>query len=147
MLIVVNDDAQVHAIHRGIAVVDANFARKILGGFGQVSLPDGFERALEPVDDAGFGSHRLFHSFVQASRHPGTGDAQQRKILDGDVHVDFAGGAHTRRGTPGEFFLRSGLRESNQLTGHVAPLAVIALPESVECGLRVHGARSERSTE
>ena len=46
------------------------------------------------------------------------------------MHVDLAGGAHTRRGAPGEFFLGSGFCERDQLLRDMQPFAVIALPDT-----------------
>jgi hypothetical protein len=51
------------------------------------------------------------------------------------VHIDFAGGTHTRRGAPGEFFFGGGLGQVDQLLGDVLPLAVVALPDSFGRGL------------
>src|SRR5213592_4716424 len=95
-----------------------------------MGLLHGVQGALEPVYDVGFCGDRLFHPLFRVGGHFGPRNAEQIKIREGDVHVDFAGGAHARRGTPGEFFFGSGFGEREQLAGHVAPLAVIALPDS-----------------
>src|SRR2546423_12344754 len=63
------------------------------------------------------------------------------------MHVDFAGGASPRRGTPREFFLGSSLRQGDELAGDVAPLSVIALPEAFGSGLREQGARDAKRAE
>jgi hypothetical protein len=143
VLVGVDDDAQIHSVHGGIAILDVDFALEIFRRDGQMGLLHGVLRALEPVDDLGFCGDGLFLLQRQFGRHFGAGHAQQVKIRDGDVHVDFAGGAHAGRGTPGEFFLGGGFGEREQLAGDVAPLAVIALLDSFGGHLREHGARSK----
>src|SRR5262249_17282520 len=72
-----------------------------------------------------------------------TGEGQQAEIRDRDVHVDFAGGAHSRRGTPREFLFGRGHGQCDQLARDVAPLSVVALPESFIRILRQQRARAE----
>src|SRR5215472_9628623 len=50
VLVGVNNDTEIHAVHVGVAVVDVNLALKVLWRDGQVGLLDGFKRALQPVD-------------------------------------------------------------------------------------------------
>ncbi len=50
----VDDDAQVHAVRVGVAIIDVDLALEVLRSDGQMGLPDSVERALEPVDDLGF---------------------------------------------------------------------------------------------
>jgi len=111
----VNDNAEIHAVYSGIAVGDMNFALEISGLDGEMCLLYSFERAFEPVNDIGLCCDRFVKTFFQVGRHLGTGYAQQIKIGHGDVHVNFACGAHARRRTPGESFFGSGLCKRDEL--------------------------------
>src|SRR5712664_1619232 len=102
------------------------------------------ERTLQPGDDVGFGGDALFHFLLELSGHFRAGDAEQIEICERDVHVDFAGGAHAGRGTPGEFVLRRGLGQVDQLLGDVLPLAVIPLPDSFRRGLTKQRTRNNQ---
>src|SRR5260370_9382088 len=53
VLVGVNDDAQVHTVHSGIAIGDVNLALAIFRRDRQVGLLTGTERALERVDALG----------------------------------------------------------------------------------------------
>jgi len=143
VLVGMNDDAQVHAVDSGIAIDDVNLALEVFRRDRQMGLLDGVQRAPKPVDDLSFCGDRLFHPLFCVGGHFGSGDAEKIKIRESNVHEDFAGGAHARGGTPGEFFLGCGFGEREQLAGHVAPLAVVALPDSFGGGLRERGARGE----
>ena len=77
----------------------------------------------------------FFHFAVEFGGHFRTSDAEQIEIGERDVHVDFAGGTHTRRRTPGEFFFGGGFGQVDQLFGDVLPLAVVALPDPFGRGL------------
>src|SRR5207244_12168370 len=54
VLVGMNDDAQVPAVHGGIAIGDVNLALEIFRRDRQMGLFHGVERALEPVDDLVF---------------------------------------------------------------------------------------------
>src|SRR6266699_3747312 len=54
VLVGVDDDAQVHAVHSGIAIDDVNLALEVFRCGRQMGLLHGVQRALEPVDDLAF---------------------------------------------------------------------------------------------
>jgi len=54
VLVGVDDDAQVHAVHSGIAIFDVDFALEVFRRDRQMGLLDGVERALEPIDTSAF---------------------------------------------------------------------------------------------
>src|SRR4029077_20353613 len=131
-----DDDAEVHAVDGGVAVGDVDFAVEVFRSDGGVGFLDGFQGTLEPIDYLGFRGDALFQFHLDLGGHFGAGDAEEIKIGDGDVHVDFAGGAHAGRGTPGEFVLGGGFGEVEELFGDVLPFAVVALPDAFGRGLR-----------
>ena len=103
---------------------------------------DGVERAFQPIDDVRFrGDSFLQAGRIHSSGHFRSGNAEQIKISQGDMHVDFAGGTDTWRGTPREFFLRGRLGERDELAGNVTPFSVVALPNAFGLGVQAGGSQ------
>src|SRR5260370_31752331 len=82
VLVGMNDDAQVHAVHGGIAIDDGDLALEIFRRDRQMGLLHGVQGALEPVDDFGFCGDGLLHAFFQVGGHFWTGHVQQAKISE-----------------------------------------------------------------
>src|ERR1700731_4084600 len=131
-----DDDAEIHAIDGGVAIGNVDFAVEVFGGDGGVGFLDGFKGALEPADYLGFRGDALFHFLLELGGYFGSGDAEEIEIGEGDVHVDFARGAHGGRGTPRESVLRGGLGQVEELVRDVLPFTVLALPDSFGDRLR-----------
>lgn len=143
VFVVVDDDAQVNPIHGGVAVFDVDFAGEVLWRLGEMGLLDRIERALQPLDDLGLRGHGLLHARLVVGGHFRAGLTEEPEVRDGDVHVDFAGGADAGRGTPGEFLGRRGFGQRDQLLRDVLPLAVVAFEDSLGQSLSAHQGRSE----
>ncbi len=144
VLVGMNDDAQIHAVDGGVAIDNVDLALEVFGRDRQVGGLHGVEGTFQPTDNVGFRSDRFLQPFFHVGRHFGTGHAEQIEIRESEMHEDFAGGAHSGCGTPGEFLLGHGLGQCEQLAGYMAPFAVISLPKSFRRRLREQGARTKQ---
>ncbi len=93
----------------------------------------GVKRSLEVSDDLCFIGDRLLDiRRGEVVGHLRPGKAQQIEVGGYDMHEDFAGGAHTGRGSPSIFLSGDGLGEGDKLVGDMEPFAVITLPKALQ---------------
>src|SRR5882724_12561317 len=61
----VDDDAQVHAVRVGVAIIDVDLALEVLRRNGQWALLDGVERRLSPMVNSALGGDGRLQAFFQ----------------------------------------------------------------------------------
>ena len=77
VLVRMNDDAKIHAVHSRISASDFDLAPEILGRGRCMSRFNSVQRPLEPSDHLRFRGDSLFHVLVQVSGPLGAGDAKE----------------------------------------------------------------------
>src|SRR5271154_3303695 len=119
-----NEDAEIHAVYRGVSALITHLAAKVFRVLHQMSLLDGVQGALEPIDYFGLGGDGAFGVIFKVWRHLGSGDAQQIEVCYDDMHVNFAGRTHSRSRPPRELLGRRSFGQRDQLLRYMSPLAI-----------------------
>src|SRR5271166_5873388 len=134
----VDEYAQVDPIDLGIHPVNFYWPLQVTRFCRQTRRLHSLNGALQPVDDLCLLGDGLLHVWRRnIGRQLRPSPTQQVKVCQRHMHIDLAHRAYARSGPPVEFLCRSRLRQRNQLSARVVPLAVIALPEAFQ--LRVQG--------
>lgn len=105
MLVVVADDAEIHAVNGDGLSFDLHFAIALARPKLGTGSFDRFERTLEIGDDFGFGGECSFEVTVfHIGGHLRASDAEEVEVGLGDVYQNLADGPDSRGGSPGVLF-------------------------------------------
>ena len=141
VFVVVDEDAEVHAVDGDGFAFDGDFAGELGGGDAGVSVADGFERAAQGVDDFGLGGEGFFEVVVGHIRgHGGAGDAEEVEVGLRDVDEDFGDGADAGGRAPGVFGGGDSLGEGEKLAGGRGPIRRRSLPRCLRSWSQGRGA-------